>query len=112
MQYPNYPSETPAQVEVADDFWDYERRVAEIPMRDGVQLHTVILVPKGAARAPILLTRTPYDADAMTERNASAAPRAGASTATTTRPTWSSTAATSASSRTCAASTAPRATTS
>jgi len=33
-----------------------------IPMRDGVKLHTVILVPKGAQRAPILLTRTPYDA--------------------------------------------------
>jgi hypothetical protein len=37
-----------------------------IPMRDGVKLHTVILVPKGAHRAPILLTRTPYDATATT----------------------------------------------
>ena len=35
-----------------------------IPMRDGVKLHTVILVPKGAKGAPILLTRTPYDANA------------------------------------------------
>jgi hypothetical protein len=70
--YPDFPSETPAKVVPATDFWDYERRVAEIPMRDGVKLHTVILVPKGAAGAPILLTRTPYDADAMTERNASA----------------------------------------
>jgi predicted acyl esterase len=34
-----------------------------IPMRDGVKLHTVILVPKGAHGAPILLTRTPYDAN-------------------------------------------------
>ena len=33
-----------------------------IPMRDGVKLHTVILVPKGASGAPILLTRTPYNA--------------------------------------------------
>lgn len=70
--YPDYPSEIPDRVEIADDFWDYERRVAEIPMRDGVKLHTVILVPKGAARAPMLLTRTPYDADEMTERHASA----------------------------------------
>ena len=31
-----------------------------VPMRDGVKLHTVILVPKGAQRAPMLLTRTPY----------------------------------------------------
>jgi len=37
-----------------------------IPMRDGVKLHTVILVPKGAKNAPILLTRTPYDATDLT----------------------------------------------
>jgi putative CocE/NonD family hydrolase len=35
-------------------------------MRDGVKLHTVILVPKGARNAPILLTRTPYNADELT----------------------------------------------
>ena len=28
--------------------FDYERREVMIPMRDGVRLHTVILVPKGA----------------------------------------------------------------
>ncbi len=43
-----------------------------IPMRDGVRLHTVILVPKGAKGAPILLTRTPYDADALTTHETSA----------------------------------------
>ena len=37
-----------------------------IPMRDGVKLHTVILVPKGPRNAPILLTRTPYDANELT----------------------------------------------
>ena len=37
-----------------------------IPMRDGVKLHTVILVPKGARGAPILLTRTPYNATELT----------------------------------------------
>jgi len=30
-----------------------------IPMRDGVKLYTVIMLPKGAHDAPILLTRTP-----------------------------------------------------
>ena len=46
-------------------------------MRDGVKLHTVILVPKdplapgGAGKMPILLTRTPYDADKATTRAAS-----------------------------------------
>ena len=31
-------------------------------MRDGVKLHTVIVIPKGAARAPMILDRTPYNA--------------------------------------------------
>ncbi len=65
-QYPDYPSETPATLQPATSSFDYERRRAEIPMRDGVKLHTVILVPKGAQHAPILLTRTPYNADAQT----------------------------------------------
>jgi predicted acyl esterase len=39
-----------------------------IPMRDGVKLYTVIVVPKGAAHAPMLLTRTPYNAAGRTER--------------------------------------------
>ena len=64
--YPAYPSETPAKLEPATDSFDYIRRDVMIPMRDGVKLHTVILVPKGAKGAPILLTRTPYDANALT----------------------------------------------
>jgi putative CocE/NonD family hydrolase len=64
--YPGLPSEMPATVTPATSTFDYTRRIAEIPMRDGVKLHTVILVPKGARGAPILLTRTPYDADALT----------------------------------------------
>ncbi len=39
-----------------------------IPMRDGVRLHTVIVVPKGAKDAPILLTRTPYNASKRAAR--------------------------------------------
>jgi len=65
-------NETPETFVPSTDGWEYERRSAEIPMRDGVRLHTVILVPKGAENAPILLTRTPYDADSMTERRTSA----------------------------------------
>ena len=41
---------------------DYVRREAMVPMRDGVKLFTVIWIPKGAHDAPIVLTRTPYDA--------------------------------------------------
>src|SRR6266571_3163054 len=60
------PSETPAQFTPVTDSFDYSRRDVMIPMRDGVKLHTVILVPKGAKNAPILLTRTPYDATNLT----------------------------------------------
>ena len=40
-------------------------------MRDGVRLFTVVVVPKGARNAPILLTRTPYNASKRTARNES-----------------------------------------
>jgi Predicted acyl esterases len=52
--------------------FDHTRREVMIPMRDGVKLHTVILIPKGAKQAPILLTRTPYDADKLTSHADSA----------------------------------------
>ncbi len=70
-QYPNYPSETPEHLQVNQSSWDYTRRSVDIPMRDGVKLHTVILIPKGAKSAPILMTRTPYDAEELTSHNAS-----------------------------------------
>src|SRR6202790_2392938 len=57
-KYPQYPSETPPQFKVAADSFDYVKTDVMIPMRDGVKLHTVIIVPKGASHAPILLTRT------------------------------------------------------
>jgi hypothetical protein len=64
--YPALPSETPATFKPATDSFDHMRRDVMIPMRDGVKLHTVILVPKGAKGAPILLTRTPYKATELT----------------------------------------------
>jgi uncharacterized protein len=76
-QYPNFPSETPAQFNQPTAILDYERRDVMIPMRDGVRLHTVILLPKtlldahGAKHAGILMTRTPYDATALTSHAAS-----------------------------------------
>ena len=42
--------------------FDYVKREEMIPMRDGVKLKTFILIPKGAKNAPMLLTRTPYNA--------------------------------------------------
>ncbi len=64
--YPALPSEIPAKFKPVNDSFDYTKRNAMIPMRDGVKLHTVILIPKGVKGAPILLTRTPYDADKLT----------------------------------------------
>jgi hypothetical protein len=69
--YPDYPSESPAQFSPATGSFDFVRREAMIAMRDGVKLYTVILVPKGAQGAPILLTRTPYSAKDMTSHAAS-----------------------------------------
>src|SRR5262245_59590422 len=70
-QYPKLPSETPDKFEVTYDGFEYVKRDAMIPMRDGVRLHTVIIIPKGATRAPMLLTRTPYNAAELTSHNQS-----------------------------------------
>jgi len=59
---PTLPSDTPATFTPLTDSFDYVKREVMIPMRDGVKLKTFILVPKGAAHAPMLMTRTPYDA--------------------------------------------------
>jgi uncharacterized protein len=47
---------------------DFIKRVAMVPMRDGVKLYTVIVMKKGTAHGPILLSRTPYDAKESTDR--------------------------------------------
>lgn len=62
------PSEMPASFTPAVDSFDYVKRAVMIPMRDGVKLHTVIVLPRKARNAPMLLTRTPYNADDMTSQ--------------------------------------------
>src|SRR5262245_25965719 len=71
-KYPALPSETPPEFKPTNDGFDYVKRDVMIPMRDGVKLHTVIIVPKGAKGAPILLTRTPYNATELTSHAQSA----------------------------------------
>ena len=71
-KYPGLPSETPAQLQPVTKNLEYEKRDVMIPMRDGVKLHAVIVVPKGAKNAPILLTRTPYSATTQLSHAASA----------------------------------------
>ncbi len=50
---------------------DFVKRVVMVPMRDGVKLYTVIVMKKGTSKAPILLSRTPYDAKDTTARTKS-----------------------------------------
>ena len=49
---------------------DYVKQDVMIPMRDGVKLHTVIVIPKSIVegKAPIMLTRTPYNASGRAGR--------------------------------------------
>jgi putative CocE/NonD family hydrolase len=65
-------NETPPKFVPRVATFDYEKRDVMIPMRDGVKLQTVILIPRGAQRAPILLTRTPYGATDRIIKNSSA----------------------------------------
>jgi uncharacterized protein len=66
------PSETPATFVPRVESFDYAKREVMIPMRDGIKLQTVILIPRGAHRAPILLSRTPYGATERIAKDASA----------------------------------------
>jgi hypothetical protein len=70
--YAELPSEIPAKLEPVTTTFEYDRRDVMIPMRDGVKLHTVVIVPKGARGAPMLLTRTPYSATTLTSHAKSA----------------------------------------
>ena len=62
-QYPDLPTEIPEKFTQVTTTFDYEKRDVMIPMRDGTKLHAVIVIPKGAKNAPILMTRTPYNAN-------------------------------------------------
>ncbi|HKZ72432.1 MAG TPA: CocE/NonD family hydrolase [Steroidobacteraceae bacterium] len=64
-------SEIPTAFKPKLDAFDYVKREEMIAMRDGVKLKTFILVPRGARNAPILLTRTPYNASERVNRFAS-----------------------------------------
>jgi len=65
-------SQTASHTEIPEHFTpatpddNYVRREVMIPMRDGVRLHTVLVIPNGSHDAPIILDRTPYNASRST----------------------------------------------
>jgi uncharacterized protein len=62
-------SDIPANWSQPQGNFDYIQREVMIPMRDGVKLHTVILIPKNAHDLPMLLERTPYNASGFVTGN-------------------------------------------
>ncbi len=62
-------NEIPEKFTPRNETFDFVKREEMIPMRDGVRLKTFILVPKGAKGAPMLLTRTPYNAAGRVSRS-------------------------------------------
>jgi putative CocE/NonD family hydrolase len=70
-QTPTTTPDIPATFTAPKDDYDYVKRVEMVPMRDGVKLYTVIVIPKSATHAPILLTRTPYNAAGRAARTES-----------------------------------------
>ncbi len=66
---PQQTGDIPKTFKVPTASYDFVKREVMIPMRDGVKLYTVILLPKGAHNAPIVLTRTPYNASKRLARN-------------------------------------------
>ncbi|MEO6922914.1 MAG: CocE/NonD family hydrolase, partial [Bryocella sp.] len=66
--YPDLPSETPAHFKPVTGNLSYTRRIEQVPMRDGIKLNTVILIPNGAKDVGIVLERTPYNAEGRTTR--------------------------------------------
>jgi uncharacterized protein len=70
-QTPPMTPDIPAKFAWPTASYDYVKREVMIPMRDGVKLYTVLIIPKGAKDGPILLTRTPYNAKKSAERTLS-----------------------------------------
>ncbi len=68
---PPLTPDIPEKFEARAPASDFSLKEVMIPMRDGVKLHTVIVIPRGASSAPIVLTRTPYDAMGHVRRDQS-----------------------------------------
>ena len=63
------PSDIPNKFSPVAEARHYTLREVMIPMRDGVKLHSFIVIPEGLTHAPILLSRTPYGAAGSLHRD-------------------------------------------
>jgi putative CocE/NonD family hydrolase len=70
-QVPITTSDIPSTFTAPLNGFDYVKRIEMVPMRDGVKLYTVIVIPRSASHAPIVLTRTSYNAASRAARNES-----------------------------------------
>ena len=66
--YPSLPTETPETFKPVTEDLGYTHTVVQVPMRDGIKLNTVIVIPKGGGHMGLVLERTPYDADRFGSR--------------------------------------------
>ena len=64
---PQMGSDIPATFSANRRAGDHEQREVMIPMRDGVRLYSLIIVPQGIATAPVVLERTPYSAAGLAQ---------------------------------------------
>lgn len=56
-------SDVPRRFVKKTEAFNHTRMESMVPMRDGIKLFTIIMIPKGApAKKPMILTRTPYSA--------------------------------------------------
>lgn len=67
---PRAGGDIPASFAPADLGLEYIERHVDIPMRDGVSLHAVIIIAKGLSHAPAMLIRTPYNAEHLKDGSA------------------------------------------
>lgn len=62
-------TDVPRKFQQQTPAYNHTRMEAMIPMRDGVKLNTIIMIPKdGAGKMPMVLTRTPYNASRRAAR--------------------------------------------
>jgi hypothetical protein len=74
---PRGQGDIPAKFEAPTDAYDHTRMEAMVPMRDGVKLYTLVMLPKHTqGPSPMILTRTPYNASSRGNARGVASPQA------------------------------------